>query len=247
MNMTRAKKLVLAAVLLVGATVAVVFCCSHKALLELYEVHRIKQYLRSRYGENKEIADGNYDHALAVKSINGTFVGKKAGDTIVFRGIPYVGRQPVGDLRWKAPLDIVPGDGVYEAYYNAKSAFQPMAEASSLYYQGEDCLCLNVWKPVGASAEKRPVIVWVHGGANEFGGTVDPLYDFRNFVDENPDVIVVSIAYRLGLPAPFAPAGRQGLPRRAEPWTDGSAYGLEVGAREHRRFRRRPRQCDNLG
>ena len=28
------------------------------------------------YGENKRITDGNYDKSLAVKCVNGTFVGK---------------------------------------------------------------------------------------------------------------------------------------------------------------------------
>lgn len=127
-------------------------------------------------------------------------------NTIVFRGIPYVGKQPVGSLRWKAPVDVVPCDSVYEAYYNAKSACQPEAEVSSLYYQDENCLYLNVWKPARKSEEKtmvsthrQPVIVWIHGGAYEYGGTVDPLYDFHNFVEENPDVIIVSVAYRLGV------------------------------------------------
>ena len=32
-----------------------------------------------RYKENKKITGGNYDKSLAVKCVNGTFVGKKAG------------------------------------------------------------------------------------------------------------------------------------------------------------------------
>jgi para-nitrobenzyl esterase len=158
-----------------------------------------KKIVRSWYGENKAITDGNYDKSLAAKCINGTFVGKKVDSTIVFRGIPYVGKQPVGNLRWKAPVDIVPSDSVYEAFYNAKSACQPEVEVASLYYQDENCLYLNVWKPVKNPEEKKPVIVWIHGGAYAYGGTVDPLYDFHNFVEENPDVIIVSAAYRLGV------------------------------------------------
>ena len=171
-----------------------------------------KKIVRSWYGENKAITDDNYDKALAVKCVNGTFVGKQVDSTIVFRGIPYVGKQPVGELRWKAPVDVVPCDSVYEAYYNAKSACQPEVEVSSLYYQDENCLYLNVWKaatereqagpkgkPVKNAEEKKPVIVWIHGGAYAYGGTVDPLYDFHNFVEENPDVIIVSAAYRLGV------------------------------------------------
>ena len=55
--------------------------------------------------------------------------------------------------------------GVYEAYYNAKTAPQAEAvsEGASLYVQGEDYLCLNVWKADEASTEKKPVMVWIHG------------------------------------------------------------------------------------
>ena len=54
------------------------------------------------YGENRKITDGNYDRSLGVKCINGTFVGKKTGNIIAYKGIPFVGKQPVGNLRWKA-------------------------------------------------------------------------------------------------------------------------------------------------
>ena len=84
----------------------------------------IKEEMRALYGENKPITDGNYDKSLAVKCINGTFVGKKNNGVIAYKGIPFVGKQPVGELRWKAPVDVVPDDGVYEAYYNGKSPCQ---------------------------------------------------------------------------------------------------------------------------
>ena len=150
-------------------------------------------------GENRPITDGIYDPSLAVKCINGTFVGRKMENITVFRGIPYVGKQPVGELRWKAPVDIVPDKGVYEAYYNAQSALgNGQLETGSLYYMDEDCLYLNVFKSDEA-AGKKPVMVWIHGGAFEAGGTIDPVFDCVNFVKENPDVIVVTIAYRLGV------------------------------------------------
>ena len=160
---------------------------------------QLKKEARAKYGENKRISDDSYDKSLAVKCVNGTFVGKKAGNTIVYRGIPFVGQQPIGALRWKAPVDVTPDDGVYEAYYNGKSAHQRDVEYSAAYVQGEDCLYLNVFKADDASVEKKPVMVWVHGGGFEIGGTVDPAYNFQNFVTENPDVIVVSIPYRLGV------------------------------------------------
>ena len=161
----------------------------------------IRDTLHAMYGgENKQITDGHYDQSLAVKCVNGIFVGKKKENVIIYRGIPYVGKQPVGDLRWKAPVDITPNDGVYEAYYNAKSAYgNPNFEVGSIYYWDEDCLYLNVFKSDDASDKKKPVMVWIHGGAFEAGGTVDPMFDCFNFMKENPDVIVVTIAYRLGV------------------------------------------------
>ncbi len=161
----------------------------------------IKELLRSMYGgENKKIGDGEYDKSLAVKCKNGTFVGKKTDNIIAYRGIPYVGEQPTGNMRWKAPVDVVSDDGVYEAYYNAKSAYgNGQLETGSLYDMSEDCLYLNVWKSDDASAAKKPVMVWIHGGAFEAGGTVDPMFDCHNFVKENPEVIVATIAYRLGV------------------------------------------------
>ena len=165
------------------------------------DLQEIRDKLKDMYGgDNKPITDGNYDKSLAVKCINGTFVGRKTENVTVFRGIPYVGKQPVGALRWKAPVDITPDDGIYEAYYNAKSAYGNASfEVGSIYYWDEDCLYLNVFKADDASAAKKPVMVWIHGGAFEAGGTIDPMFDCVNFITENPDVIVVTIAYRLGV------------------------------------------------
>ena len=160
----------------------------------------LKEEMMALFGENKKITDGNYDHSLAVKCVNGTFVGKRTGNVIAHKGIPFVGQQPVGELRWKAPVDVVPDDGVYEAYYNGKSPCQDegVSQRASLYPQGEDCLYLNVWKAADG-AENKPVLVWIHGGAFEIGGTVEPGQEGHNFIEENPDVILVSVEYRLNV------------------------------------------------
>ena len=171
--------------------------------------------------KNQKIIDGNYDQSLAVKCINGTFVGKKSENVITYKGIPFVDKQPVGDLRWKAPVDFTPDDGIYEAYNFAKLSCQDLSITD---YQGEDCLYLNVFKaaskqeqsqaclnsaereqsrPEGktddASAAKKPVMVWIHGGAFVAGGTGIPLFDCSELVKENPDVIFVTVPYRLGV------------------------------------------------
>ena len=157
----------------------------------------VEKQLMPQYGENQKIIDSDYDQSLAVKCINGTFVGKKKENIISYKGIPFVGQQPVGDLRWKAPVDIIPNDGVYEAYFYGKSPVQSPGDPAALYPMGEDCLYLNIWKTDEATAEKKPVIVWIYGGGFEVGGVTDPQYDCHKFIQENPDVIVVTIAYRV--------------------------------------------------
>ena len=197
--MRKMKKSMLAATLVCGTTMGLTSCCD-KEDNPVTEPQTPEEIAKSWYGENKKITDGNYDKSLAVKCVNGTFVGKKTeNNVIIYKGIPFVGQQPVGNLRWKAPVDVVPDDGVYEAYYNGKTAYQPDGDPSAYYVQGEDCLCLNVWKAAEETAEKKPVMVWIYGGGFETGGTIDPNYECQNFIMENPDVIVVTIAYRLGV------------------------------------------------
>ena len=165
-------------------------------------IQEATERMRALYGENKKITDGKYDKALAAKCVNGTFVGKKTDENVIaYKGIPFVGKQPVGELRWKAPVDYVPDDGVYEAYYIGKAPRQEgsVMQVGSLYPQSEACLYLNIWKAENAGTEKKPVMVWIHGGAFEIGSTAEPREEGCNFIKENPDVILVSVEYRLGV------------------------------------------------
>ena len=164
-------------------------------------LNEAKEKVRARYGENRRITDDGYDKALAVKCQNGTFVGRKTENIIAYKGIPFTGKPPVGELRWKAPTEYILDNGIYEAYYNGKSPRQgeDISEGGSLYYQSEDCLYLNIWKADETSDKKKPVMVWIHGGGYAMGGTADPLYDCHGFVKENPEVIAISIAYRVGI------------------------------------------------
>ena len=163
-------------------------CCGTKDMSENGD------QLKAQYSENKKITGGNYDQSLAVKCVNGTFVGTKTENVIAYKGIPFVDKQPVGELRWKAPVDFTPDDGIYEAYHFARLAVQDLSITD---HQGEDCLYLNVWQTDDPTA-KKPVVVWIHGGAFMAGGTGIELFDCTNLAKEYPDVIFVTVAYRLG-------------------------------------------------
>ena len=201
------------------------------------------------YDMNKEITDGNYDKSLAVKCINGTFVGAKMDNVIYYLGIPFVGQQPVGSLRWKAPVDYIADDRVYEAYTYGKTPMQAEGDPAALYYQGEDCLYLNVWKTDDTSMEKKPVMVWIYGGGFETGGTIDPQYDCYNLLRENPDVIIVTIAYRLAaygfMHLSHLPDGKD-YPDAQNLGTLDQLMGLKWVHENIAAFGGDPRQCDHF-
>ena len=45
--------------------------------------------------QNRQIADEGYDRALAVKCVNGTFVGEETDGIVSYKGIPFVGKCPL--------------------------------------------------------------------------------------------------------------------------------------------------------
>ena len=64
--------------------------------------------------------------------------------------------------------------------------------------EGEDCLRLNIWTP-GIDGERRPVMVWLHGGGFAAGSGHDlPAFDGENLARRG-DVVVVSLNHRLNL------------------------------------------------
>lgn len=93
--------------------------------------------------------------------------------------------------------EVIPNDGVYEAYSYAKAPVQAPGDPAAEYGTGEDCLYLNIWKADEAAAGNKPVMVWIYGGAFDVGGATDPQYDCSSFIRENPDVIAVTISYRV--------------------------------------------------
>src|SRR3546814_665605 len=101
----------------------------------------------------------------------------------VFRGIPYAA-PPVGERRWRPPARPAKWEGVREARTFGPDCVQPSYPAASVYFEppramSEDCLTLNVWAP--ERADSAPVIVWIHGGALQFGSSASPMYDGAEF------------------------------------------------------------------
>lgn len=174
--------------------------CSSKQAEQREGPSQLEQEMTALYGENKAI-EGDYPDSLAVEVANGVFVGQREDALLVFKGIPYA-LQPTGDRRWQVAKPEPDSRFVREAKYFGHSAIQSRSEnnAASLYPQGEDCLTLNVWTAAdGMRTARRPVMVWIHGGSYVSNGSVNPRDWGDKFVKAHPEVVFVSINYRLGL------------------------------------------------
>jgi para-nitrobenzyl esterase len=116
-----------------------------------------------------------------------------------YAGVRYA-KAPVGHLRFQPPQPVDPWDGTYDATEFGPSAPQPPPMPGSLITEGElrtdeDCLFLNIYTPK-ADSGRRPVMVWIHGGAYTLGS--GDMYDASTLARRG-DVVVVTLNYRLGV------------------------------------------------
>ena len=140
-----------------------------------------------------------------VKTVDGLVAGtpgKVAGVT-AFKGIPFAA-PPVGNLRWKAPQPVKPWKGVRDASKYGKVCMQqpgkgrvnPATDMPDSPGMSEDCLYLNLWTAAKKAGEKRPVMVWLYGGAYTEGGGSAPFSEGNQLAEKG--VVLVTLNYRNG-------------------------------------------------
>lgn len=134
------------------------------------------------------------DTTQVVSVQQGALKGSVKDGVAYYLGIPYAA-PPVGELRWKPPAAAPSWTGERDA-----------GRAGPTCQANEDCLTLNVVRPADAKpGDKRPVMVWIHGGAyvigtsmGAFGGDTEG----TNFAEKG--IVHVSLNYRLGRAGWFA-------------------------------------------
>ena len=121
-----------------------------------------------------------------------------ARDVRSFKGIPYAA-PPVGDLRWRPPSPVAPWGDARAARQFGPACPQTFPELMTepVASSGEDCLTINVWTAAETPTERRPVMVWIHGGAYVQGASSLRHYDGERLA-RRAGVVVVSLNYRLG-------------------------------------------------
>ena len=135
-----------------------------------------------------------------VETRSGPVRGHDDGHVTAWKGVRYAA-PPVGDLRWRAPQPAEGWTDVADATRFGRVCPQPVDPRIPIDLgapQDEDCLTLNIWASSDTTAgDRKPVMVWVHGGAYILGSASQPLYDGRVLAGGG-EAIVVTVNYRLG-------------------------------------------------
>ena len=155
---------------------------------------------------NRETEAPRNQQVCGVKTTDST-----SSDLFVYKGIQYADAPRWGDPKppqWKAVSAVEYGPVC------------PQGNGDDMTNMSEQCLYLNVWTPkiTRDNSGNLPVMVFIHGGAflSGCGGTAEGdtsghlnVYDGSEFVatsrggddqndDQNPNVVVVTMNYRLG-------------------------------------------------
>jgi len=124
----------------------------------------------------------------------------------VFKGIPY--GDDTSKTRFQPPAKPIPWTGIRDALTfgpqapqpihprTGRSSFSPLDEENPT--NSEDCLHLNVWTPGLRDRKRRPVLVYIHGGAYSSSSSNGPIYDGVRLAKRG-DVVVVTLNHRLNL------------------------------------------------
>jgi para-nitrobenzyl esterase len=149
------------------------------------------------------------------KTTSGKVRGRVVGQGVLcFKGVAY--GMDTAQTRFAAPKPPAPWNDVRDAFVwgprapqvtgarpQYESAKVPLAEAG--YHlppdegtESEDCLHLNVWTTALRDGKKRPVMVYIHGGAYSNGTVNAELYDGTRLAKRG-DVVVVTVNHRLNL------------------------------------------------
>lgn len=142
----------------------------------------------------------NDNSSPLAETASGKVRGVAGSGVATFHAIPYAA-PPLGQLRFAAPQPAPKWSGVRDCITVGASPPQGPSRLDAVmglrrFAQSEDCLTLTVWTP-RADQSKRPVMIWLHGGAYQSGGAHQVFYTGGNLAKAG-DIVVVGVNYRLG-------------------------------------------------
>ena len=143
------------------------------------------------------MADNTMTDAVLADTTSGKIRGERQRGASVFRAIPYASAErfghPVAATAWDDVRDCLQ----WGPMCPQTTTFLDDVFGTKHLTMSEDCLSLNIFTP-GCDDQRRPVLVWIHGGAFTAGTAATPWYSGNSFA-RNGNVVVVSINYRLNI------------------------------------------------
>ncbi len=142
-------------------------------------------------------------HPPIVDVKGGKLRGFRDGKTYTFLGVPYAEAD-----RFEQPKPVQPWDAVKSA--QAWGPVCPVPEMTApgadefvfphrYWLQNDHCQVLNIWTQGLGSNAKKPVMVWMHGGAFTNGSSMESYaYDGKN-LSEFGGVVSVSLNHRVNI------------------------------------------------
>ena len=144
-------------------------------------------------------------HVPVVETDKGKVRGFFEKGVYKFRGIKYANAK-----RYCSPEEVEPWDGVKDCLAYGKVA--PTIEGRGTAYEtmgilveyrwmpeDEDCQYINVWTQSIDGSQKKPVMVWLHGGGFFCGSSIEfNAYEAENLCQDG-GVVVVSLNHRLNI------------------------------------------------
>jgi para-nitrobenzyl esterase len=144
-----------------------------------------------------------------VLEMNEALVGTKAGvvqgyisnGIYTYHGIPYAQARE----RFVPAKDVTPWEGILDATaygsisLQAGMGFTQYADGSGSAVMDNNCQNLNIWTPGIGDGQKRPVMVWLHGGGFSSGASSTDAATDGESLSSKGNVVVVSVNHRLNI------------------------------------------------
>lgn len=156
------------------------------------------QNLDSNQAEGIEGTEESEETKGVVQTAAGQLQGTDEAGIFRYLGVPYA----QADERFVPAEDVEPWEGVRIA--DTYGAISPQGSISGMdgnsNQAGTDnnCQNLNIWTPGVNDGQKRPVMVWLHGGGFSTGSGNEQPYDGEN-LSRSGDVVVVDVNHRLNV------------------------------------------------
>ncbi len=156
-------------------------------------------------GDDQQLFVG--DDIAVAKTEHGKVRGFILRGIHTYLGVPY-GADTSGKNRFMPPQKPAPWADIRPALWWGNSAPQIMEKRYSNTYASfvdhwnyddvsEDCLKINVWTPA-IDAQKRPVLVWLHGGGFVNGNAIEQDGYHGENISRLGNIVFCSLNHRLG-------------------------------------------------